>query len=402
MPTEAEKTERLESLWHPPQRWLKPTLLAGLGVAGAICVIGLTSRVLASQKLVSWTAAQEIPTVDVVTPTRQAAGQTLALPGDVEAFYNASIHARVSGYLRKWYEDIGAHVRAGQVLANIDTPELDQQLAQAKANLAMAISNQKLAQITSTRWANLLTKDAVSQQETEEKAGDLEAKTSAVNAARADVDRLGALETFKRIVAPFDGVVTARTTDVGALIAAGSPTDPGLFTVSDTHRLRVYVHVPQSYSAQLTPGTTVTLTVPDYPGRTFQATLVSTSDAISAQSGTLLVELQADNAAQLLKPGDYAQVRFNLPAAGNTLRVPASALMFRQEGMAVATVGPNSRVAMKRVTIGHDLGAVVEIATGIDASDRVIDNPPDSLNAGDLVRIAGASAQRLAAAGSGN
>jgi RND family efflux transporter MFP subunit len=396
MPPEAEMTTKSEAMLRKRQRWLKPALLAGLVVALVIVAIGLVSRVFASQTLKTWTAAQAVPVVQVIAPTEDVGGQTLVLPGDVQAFYNASIHARVSGYLKHWYQDIGARVKTGQLLADIDTPELDQQLAQARADLATAVANQRLAQTTAARWTSLLAKDAVSQQETDEKTGDLAAKTSLVNAARAAVDRLQALEAFKRIVAPFDGVVTARTTDIGQLIAAGAPTDPGLFTVSDTHRLRIYVNVPQSYSADLKPGTTATLSAPEYPGQTFQATLVTTSDAVSAQSGTLLVELQMDNTAQLLKPGDYAQVRFSLPASASGVRVPASALMFRHKGMAVATVGPNNHVVMKYVTIGVDQGAFVDLATGLSPSDQVINNPPDSLSNGDLVRVAapGANAAR--------
>jgi RND family efflux transporter MFP subunit len=384
-----------EALMHKPQRWLRPALLAGLGLAVAVLAIGLLSRVFASQDLKTWTAAEAIPTVELISPAADAGGQSLALPGNVQAFYNASIHARVSGYVKQWYQDIGAHVTAGQLLAEIDTPELDQQLVQAKADLATAVANQRLAQTTAARWSNLLAKDAVSRQETDEKAGDLAAKTSLVNAAAANVNRLEALEAFKRIVAPFDGIVTARTTDIGQLIAAGAPTDPGLFTVSDTHRLRIYVNVPQSYSSELKPGMTATLTVPEYPGQTFQAALVTTSNAVSDQSGTILVELQIDNTAGLLKPGDYVQVRFALPTASGVLRLPASALMFRQTGMAVATVDSNGRVLMKPVTIGQDLGAYVDISSGVSPSDHIINNPPDSIANGDPVRVARASIQRL-------
>jgi multidrug efflux system membrane fusion protein len=396
MPTETAANTTPEEMGRRPQRWLKPALLGGLALAVVIVAVGLLSRVVASQTLKTWTSAQAVPSVQLVSPATDTGGQSLVLPGDVQAFFNASIHARVSGYLKRWYQDIGAHVKTGQLLADIDTPDLDQQLAQAKANLATAVANQKLAQTTAARWTGLLAKDAVSQQETDEKTGDLAAKTSLVNAARADVDRLEALEGFKRIIAPFDGVVTARTTDVGQLIAAGAPTDPGLFTVSDTHRLRIYVHVPQSYSAELKPGMTASLSVPEYPGQAFQANLVSTSGAIGDQSGTLLVELQIDNAAGQLKPGDYAQVRFALPVSATSLRVPASVLMFRHDGVEVATLGANGRVAMKPITIGQDNGAFVDVATGLQAGDRVIDNPPDSLASGDLVRVAGAGAQRAA------
>ena len=392
MPTESAADATPEEMLHKPQPWLKPALYIGAGLAILIVVVGLLGRVFASQAVKTWTNTEAVPVVQVIHATGDTGGQSLVLPGAVQAFYDASIHARVNGYLKRWYLDIGAPVKAGQLLADIDTPELDQQLAQAKADLATAVANQRLAQTTATRWTGLLTKDAVSQQETDEKTGDLAAKTALVNAASADVERLEALEGFKRIVAPFDGVVTSRTTDIGQLIAAGAPTDPGLFTVSEVNRLRIYVEAPQSYSAELKPGMTATLTVPEHPGQTFQATLVTTSNAVSVQSGTLLVELQIDNASGQLKPGDYAQVSFALPASTTTVRVPASALMFRQKGVAVATVGPNNRVVMKYVTIGVDQGAFVDLAAGLGPSDRVIDNPPDSIVDGDLVRVASATA----------
>jgi RND family efflux transporter MFP subunit len=379
---------------HPPQpRWLKPAGIVGLILALAIVVFGLVNRGMASQKLKTWTTAQAIPTVSVITPTATSGADALTLPGDVQPDYNAVIHARVSGYLKRWYVDIGAQVKAGQLLADIDTPELDEQLAQARANLATATANQKFAQVTAARWTSLLQKDAVSHQEADEKTSDLEAKTTLVQAAKAEVDRLAALESFKRIVAPFAGVVTARNTDVGALIAAGNPSDPGLFSVADVRRLRVYVHTPQSYAAQVRTGQTASLTVPEYPGQTFPATVSSTSGAISDQSGSLLVELQTDNSAGTLKPGDYAQVRFSLPAKAGGVQLPASAIMFRRKGIAVATVGPNDRVVIKYVAIGQDLGSAVDIASGLSPSDRVIDNPPDSIGANDQVRIAVAGAR---------
>jgi membrane fusion protein, multidrug efflux system len=380
-------TPSVEVLHHRPIRWLKPAAFAGVSVAVLIVGAGLVSRVLASQNLKTWTAAEAVPTVSVIAPQGGLGGQTLVLPGQVQAFYDATIRARVGGYLKAWYQDIGAKVHAGEVLALIDTPELDQQLAQAKDDLATAQANEKLAATTAARWNGLLAQDAVSRQEAEEKNGDLAAKDTLVAAARANVSRLEALESFKRIVAPFDGVVTARNTDIGALIDVGSSSDPGLFTVSDVHRLRIYVSVPQSYAAEIKPGETVSLTAPEYPGRTFQATLVSTSGAIGAQSGALLVEAQIDNTDGALKPGDYVQASFDLPVQAGALQLPASALMFRHEGMAAAVVGPGDRVVLKPVTIGQDNGATVEIATGLSAGDRVIDNPPDSLVAGEIVRV---------------
>jgi RND family efflux transporter MFP subunit len=390
-----------EAMQHKPQRWLKPAALVAAIVAVLIVGTGLFSRVMASQNLKTWTEAQAIPTVSVIAPSLVKGDQTLVLPGNVQAFYDAQIHARVSGYLKRWYQDIGAHVKAGQILADIDTPELDQQLAQAKANLAIAKANQKLAQTTAARWTSLLASDAVSKQEADEKAGDLEAKTSLVQASDAEVRRLQALEAFKRITAPFDGVVTGRTTDIGALIAAGTPNDPGLFTVADVHRLRIYVKAPQSYSASFHPGAAATLTVPEHPGQTFTATLASTNGAVSDQTGTMLVELQIDNASGDLKPGDYAQVSFALPQPANTIRLPASALMFRRKGMAVATVGPGDHVVMKYITIARDLGSSVEVASGLSPSDRVIDSPPDSLSNGEVVRLGGAAAQHANAAQEG-
>ena len=390
-----------EVMLHKPQRWLKPAGLVAAGIAVLIVAVGLVSRVMASQDQKAWTEAQAIPTVSVVAPTAETGDQALVLPGNVQAFYDAQIHARVSGYLKHWYQDIGAQVKAGQILADIDTPEIDQQLAQARANLAVAKANQKLAQATAARWTTLLADDAVSRQESEEKTGDLDSKTSLVKAADAEVQRLQALEAFKRITAPFDGMVTGRTTDIGALIAAGAPNDPGLFTVADVHRLRIYVKVPQSYSADIRPGAVATLSVPEHPGQNFTATLASTNGAVSDQSGTMLVELQIDNASGALKPGDYAQVRFALPPAAGVIRLPASAVMFRRKGMAVATVGPDNHVAFKYVAIARDLGTSVEVASGLSPNDRVIDNPPDSLAENELVRIGGAAARQANSAQEG-
>jgi RND family efflux transporter MFP subunit len=381
-----------EVMLHKPQRWLKPAAFGGAALAVVIVTGGVVTRVLADQDLKTRAYAEAVSTVSVITPIPASGQQDLTLPGQVQAFYDAQIHARVPGYLKRWYTDIGAQVKAGQILAEIDTPDLDQQLAQAEANLATATANQALAQTTAMRWKNLLADDAVSHQEADEKAGDLAAKTALVKAAAAEVGRLKALEAFKRITAPFDGVVTGRTTDIGALIAAGAPSDPGLFTVSDIHRLRIYVQAPQSYSASLRPGMSATLTVPEHPGRTFSASLVSTNGAVSDQSGTMLVELQTDNPGGALKPGDYAQVRFGLPAPAGVMRLPASALMFRRKGMAVAVVGPNGKASLRYITIAQDLGSSVEVLGGLTAGDRVIDNPPDSLTDGEVVRVAAASA----------
>jgi RND family efflux transporter MFP subunit len=378
------------ALRHAPVRWLKPAGYAGAGLALLVLAGGLASRGVAGAALKAWTLDAAVPTVAVIHPSAESGSQGLTLPGSIEADNTAVIHARVSGYLKTWRVDIGAPVKAGQALADIDTPELDQQLAQAQANLATALANQKLARLTADRWSNLLKQDAVSQQEADEKSGDLEAKTALVQAARAEVDRLQALQGFKHIVAPFDGVVTARNTDIGALIAAGDPTAPGLFTVADVRRLRLYVRAPEAYAAEVRVGDEAAFTVPEYPGRTFKARLAATSDAIGAQSGALLIELMVDNRDGLLKPGGYAQVAFTLPRPAGGVQIPASAVMFRQNGTAVALAGPDGRAVIRPVSIATDLGPAVEIASGLSPADRLIDNPPDSLTDGEPVRIAAA------------
>jgi RND family efflux transporter MFP subunit len=362
-------------------------IIAFLAAAG-IVTSGIISRVHAKQAMTGWSAAQAIPTVTAYAPIQSGASQPLVLPGHLSAFVNAPIYARVSGYLHAWYADIGAHVKAGQLLGRIDTPDLDQQLQQARADLQSSLANEKLAASTARRWAEMLQQDSVSQQEADEKSGDLAAKQAIVAANQANVRRLEALESFKRITAPFDGTVTARKTDIGALINAGSGSGQELFTVSDAHRLRVYVSVPQNQAAAIKPGMTATLTVPERPGMKFDAKLVDTDDAIAPSSGTLLVQLVVDNRDGLLIPGEYTEVHFALPTNPNALRIPASSLIFRHDGLQVAVVGKDNRVVLKPVTVGTDLGTQVEIATGLDAADRVIDNPPDSLASGDAVRIA--------------
>ncbi len=382
---------------HRPSRGLKIAGLVGVALAVVVVATGLIGRASATHRLSTSTVAEATPTVTVIS-TGVGGAQTLVLPGQVQAFYNATIHARVSGYLTHWYQDIGAPVKNGQVLATIETPDLDQQLVRAVADMDTAQANAKLSKTTANRWAGLLAQDAVSRQESDEKAGDLAARTSLVRAAKAQVDQYRAMEAFKTIRAPFAGIVTARNTDVGALIAAGSPSDPGLFTVSDVHRLRVYVKAPQSYSAEIKPGMTATMTVPEYPGRIFSATVSTTSGAIGEQTGTVLVELQLDNPDHALKPGEFSEVRFDLPSSGSFVTVPASATIFRRSGLSVATVGPGGRVIIKPIKVAKDLGSSVEVASGLSPGDRIIDNPPDSLNAGDLVRVTGPAPRQVAAA----
>ncbi len=388
-------TDLSDSETRKVRKGLTRGALVGAAVIAVILGVGVYSRLVSASDLKTWTQATDTPTVTLVKPKAESGGQSLTLPGALQAFDDANLYSRVPGYIHAWYKDIGAQVKKGEVLATIDTPELDQQISQAEADLGQAQAAQKLSQTTADRWQALLPSDAVSKQDAEEKQEDLQSKTAAVKAAQANLDRLQALKGFSRITAPFDGVVTKRTADIGTLVT-GSPGAAGdpLFAVSDVHDLRVYVNVPQSYSASIVPGMTVSLTVPEYPGKTFPAKLVTTSNAISAQSSTLLVEFQVDNAAGQLKAGDYAQVAMGLPASSGdsgNLEVPASALLFRAGGLKVATLGAGNHVVLKPITVATDLGVSVIVAAGLNAGDQVINNPPDSLANGDLVRVGAGS-----------
>jgi len=369
------------------ERGLKRAAWIGGGLVLLVLVAGFGTRFFDNRELSHWTAEQAIPTVATIRPTANNGATSLVLPASVEAWAQAPVYARTNGYLRRWHADIGSKVKAGQLLAEIDAPELDQQLAAARAELATAEANRKLAASTATRWDKLVAEDAVSRQEAEEKRGDLAARTAMANAARAEVDRLKALSGFKRITAPFDGVVTSRATDVGALIVAGNAAATPLFTVSDTRRMRIYVRVPQSYSVSIHKGMTAQIEVPEYPGKTISAELERSAGAVDPASGTVLVQLVANNAEGLLKPGAYAQVHFDLPEGDGGIRIPASALMFNKNGMRVALAGPGGRVTTKPVDIAQDLGTEVVIATGLSTSDRVIDSPPDALTDGDTVHV---------------
>ncbi len=370
--------------------------LVAVVIAAVVVVLGVASRAHQSSRTESYTVAQALPTVDVVMPTVNAGARSLSLPGNLQAYYNAPIYSRVSGYVRAWYFDIGAHVKAGQLLAVIDTPETDEQINQARANLATAQANMGLAATTAQRWARLLTQDAVSKQESDEKAGDYKAKITEVAAAKANLDRYLALKAFSRITAPFDGVITARRTDIGALVNAGASATTGseLFDVAKVDRLRLYVSVPQVDSAEIRPGVSATLAVPELPGRTFAAMLSTTADAISGQTGTLLAELMVDNRAGVLKPGSFAQVRFDIPdasAGSKALLLPSSAILFRNKGTEVALVGANGRVHVQHVSVGRDLGGKTEIDAGVSPTDRVVNDPPDSIAEGQLVRVVDAA-----------
>ena len=366
-------------------------LAFGLAAIAAVVVItGVLSRRSHAEQLKTSAGQRAIPTVAVLVPAL-AQGAPMELQARIEPWARAPIYARVSGYLKSWRVDIGATVKAGQLLGEIDTPDLDQQLLQAKAELGTARSNLALATSTSQRWQGLLAADAVSKQEADEKAGDLAARQSVLHAMQANVDRVQALQRYTRLVAPFDGVVTARRTDVGALISVGGAPGDELFVVSDMRKLRVYVSVPQRQVAQIRSGAKATLSVPERPGASFDATVQSLSQAIDATSGTMLVQLAVDNEKGQLLPGGYATVRFPAPALNQALSVPPSALIINQKGVQVATVDGSNRVALKAVTIARDLGNVIELAGGIGAGDKVIGNPPDGIASGDTVRIAAAA-----------
>ncbi len=374
---------------HTPRLPVSPRLklygLAALGAAIAVAAAGILLRIGHDRELKKEVAAQHM-TVKVIRPQYGPSEQSLVLPGDVRADFDAPIYARASGYLKAWYTDIGAHVKKGQVLAKIETPELDQQIVRAEADLARAKSNAELAELTSKRWQDLLASDSVSRQEADEKAADAKAKTDALNAARANLQNLLAQQSFNKIVAPFDGVVTERNTDIGKLVSPGSSSGQALFRVVDMRKLRIYVEVPQAYSDLVTPGMQVEIDVPERAAQHFSATVATTSDAIHVSSRTSTVELQMDNPDGKLLPGSYAEAHFALSSQSSVCRVPASALLFRREGLVVATVGDDNRVVLKHITIARDLGRVVEVASGLDAADRVIDSPSDSIAQGDVVR----------------
>lgn len=365
----------------------KPLALIALGLAMAVVTIGLFSRRALTAQLNEHASAQAVRTVAVVNPS-PVTGAGLELPGRIEAWSRAPIYARVAGYLKRRTVDIGTVVKAGQLLAEIETPDVDQQYLQAKAELATARTNLTLATSTSSRWQSMVSINAVSRQEAEEKAGDMTAKQSVVNALQANVGRLQVLQQYKRLVAPFSGVVTARNTDVGALINVGMTPGSELFVVSDISRLRVYVNVPQRQVAQVRPGVKAQLIVPERPAQPFTATVQSLSQAIDSGSGAMLVQLTVDNKAGGLLPGGFATLRFESAGGQGGLALPPSALIIGKAGTRVAVVDSKGLVQLKPVTIGRDLGKVVELAGGVDKADRVILSPPDGLENGDQVRIA--------------
>jgi RND family efflux transporter MFP subunit len=393
MPEYLPMSEHLHSLPEstPSPRRLRLAAVIGAVLFGSIVVIGVATRLSDARSLRQWTDEQSIPTVVISEPESANGSSPLELPAQMDAFTNAPIYARTSGYLKSWEKDIGAPVKAGDVLGIIDTPDLDQQLLQAQADLASAKANAALASTTAKRWQVLhqTDPDSVSQQSVDQYNGDLAAKQAQANAAQANVDRLKALKSYAKLVAPFDGRVTARNTDVGALITADSSgTGTPLFTVSDTSKLRVYVRVPQVYAPAIHRNDEATLTVPEYPGKSFTAKVEADARAITPTSGTTLVQLLVDNPDGKLLPSSYASVRFKIGSGALGLRVPAEALIFDDKGLHVATLDANDHVHFKVVTIRRDYGKTIEVGSGLAPNDRVVINPPDGLADGDEVRIA--------------
>src|ERR1700733_964612 len=367
-------------------------ILGVVAVAGALTLVvtGIRAREDSGTKLKEWTDDQSVPSVAVMYPSPSVLSATIDLPGRLEAYYRAPIFARVNGYVKSWSADIGARVKAGEVIAEIDAPDLDQQLLQARADLTNQQASAKLSDVTLARRKTLIASNFVSMQEIDERTADLSNKNASVNSSQANVERLEALAGYKKITAPFDGIVTARNTDVGALINAGGTSSPPMFVVSDIKKLRVYVDVPQNYVPSIKMGAKAILTMPDYPNRTFPATVEASSQAVNVATGTTQMQLGLDNSSGELMPGGFANVRLNLARENAPLHVPASALIFNQSGLRVATVGPDDKVLFKTVTIARDLGRDIELASGVAPEDRVIVAPPDGIADGDPVRVVGA------------
>ena len=357
-------------------------------VAGAVVYRGVTTRVRAAADVKADTNELAVPAVSLAQPKRGAPQEEIVLPGNIQAFIDAPIYARTNGYLKRWYVDIGGRVKDGQLLAEIDTPELDQQLQQARADLATAKANYDLAQTTAARYEFLLKSDSVAKQDVDNAVGDAHAKKAMVDSATDNVKRLEQLQSFEKVYAPFDGVLTARNTDIGQLIGSGSGSGAKeLFHVAAINTLRVYVNVPQTYSPAAVPGVQAYLTLPQFPGRRFPGKLVRTSEAIDQASRTLLTEVDVANPTGEILPGAYAEVHLKLPSAASTVVIPVTSLIFRSEGLRVGVVR-NGHAALIPITLGRDFGTEVEVVSGLDGSEKVITNPPDSLVEGQEVRSA--------------
>ena len=388
-----------------PHKNLWPVLIIAIMIVAIVLAWGLISRHRQAVAVAAATEDAAIPTVTLTNASAEPATEAIVLQGNVQAYYEAPIYARTNGYVQAWYTDIGTRVKAGQLLALLDTPDVNDELHQAVAQLATAKANSQLADVTAHRWLVLRQTNSVSQQETDQQVSNAAAQRANVASAQANVERLQQLQDFRRVVAPFDGVVTARLTDIGALITNGTSTI--LFRVADTSQLRIYTEVPEPYVADMTEGGGVDLTFAEYPTRTFRATVARTSNALDPTSRTLMVELHLNNAQGTLLPGGYAQVHFLAKSAGGYARVPVSALLFRADGLHVATLASRwqetpkgskhaetrGRIALKTVTIGRDFGTSLEITTGISPGESIIADPPDSATDGETVRLDDAAAR---------
>jgi RND family efflux transporter MFP subunit len=386
-----------EDIRVPSRRSLLTTAAAGVLLAGIVVGYGFVNRAQSKQEVVDWTNTQATPTVALAKPVPGSPQQTLTLPGNIQPFNKAAIYARVNGYVKGWDHDIGSAVKAGQVLATVDAPDLDQQLGQAKATLASVRANHQIASLTASRNNILLQKQIVAQQLADQTSADEKAKEAVVDANEANVRQLEAMQSFKTLAAPFDGVVTGRNVEIGMLINSGGSGQP-LFEVSDLHRVRIYVQVPQSFTAGLAPGMKATFEMPQYPGVQFDAALSHISKSINPNSHSMQVELQADNAAGKFFGGSYCNVHFELPVDPNLVKIPSTALVTGNQGTQVAILDSNDKVVLKNVQLGRDFGDSVEILAGLSPSDRIINNPPETLAAGDTVRVAATAPQAAASA----
>ena len=371
----------------PSRRKLGATAVFAVAIAALVVVFGVTTRESADAGLKAWTETQAVPVVAVATPDTRGKTATLNLPGRLEAYAQAQIYARVSGYLKSWNADIGASVKAGQTLAEIDAPDLDQQIMQAEADVTNAKANALLARSMMDRGQTLIQSGAISKVTLDQRAADAASKDAAVKSAEANLARLRVSEKYKKIEAPFAGIVTARTTDVGALINAGGG-GAALYVVSDTSKLRLYVNVPQSYVPSIPKGTTATVAVPEYPGRSFTAVVEASSQSVDVSSGTTRMQLAVDNPTGALMTGAFATVSLRPAHPAAAINIPASALIFNQSGLHVATLDADDRVVLKPVTIARDMGKDIELASGLGADDRFIVTPPDGVASGDTVRVA--------------
>jgi RND family efflux transporter MFP subunit len=384
--------ERMKPVGSKPSSpWLLFGLAAIVLVLGMVIYSGIHERAQAESTLGASTERAAVPTVNVVEPSSAGLSQEIVLPGNTQAFNDTPIYARTNGYLKHWYVDIGAHVKQGQLLADIDTPEVDQQLEQARADLKNSQANEQLAQITAARWQNLLKTNSVSKQETDQAVSDLSARQASVDSMTANVHRLEQLQSFEKVYAPFAGVITARNTDIGALINAGAGGVPQeLFHMAAVNKLRVYVAVPEVDSLAAQSGAKATLTLDEFPGETFEGTIVRDSDSIDSATRTLNVEVDVNNAQGRIKTGAYAFVHLKLPqsahASAQSLTIPANTLLFRSEGLRVGVVR-NGHAELTPIKIGRDFGATVEVVAGLQPTDRVIVNPSDSLTSGSPVQV---------------